>query len=202
MQDDATRAALAALSDIPRYEERLTSRAVGIGLMAWGLAVPGIFLTYNLAGIAWGGSPWFAVLWVPWVVGALALGAAVWHTQAVSLRREPETRKGLLVSLAYTAGFFLLMGGVYLLLHRVADADWDANATMMLVTGLFAVAVGAMHLRLRACGPPTLAAGALLCLAAVAVALSGLPETATAFIGAAASGLCWFLPGLLGVVKG
>ena len=201
MQDDA-KEALAALADIPRYEERLTSRAAGLTLMVWGLAVPGIFLTYNLAAHAMPHGPWFALLWLPWVAAAIAVNGAIWHGQAISLRRDPETGKGLAIAVGFTAGFFALMAVAFFLAHYVFEVTWDVNAIMMVVTGAFAVVVGVVHRGLRTCGPPTIAAGVALTLLGLAVALSGLSLHATAFIGAAASGLAWFLPGLWATLKG
>lgn len=203
--------ALHALGDLPRYEERLTAKAAGMTAMVWGLAIAGMFMTYTAI------DPWlqsraadgplyslYAVLWLPWVAAGITLSGAVWNAHAISVRRAPENRKGLLLSAGLTALFFVLLAAVLVVKEVLLDSHWNWNLTMVLVSGLFAMAYGAWQVRGPACavGVGVLAGGLGMVVFAFAVGPLGWRSDASGLLGGLLAGLTWFVPGLVGFLKG
>lgn len=177
--------ALDALADLEGYEERLTAKAAGITWAIWGTAVPGIFLTYNAADpwIASVGLEWLAaLLWIPWIAGATLATNMVWSAHAITLDTEHSQTRGWLASVGYTLVFFVLAGGVLLV-----DPGWGINGLMVVVTGLFTLAMAGIQRGLgygRVMEP--VAAGLTITGVGAALASSGFDPTA---IGLAAAGL-------------
>jgi hypothetical protein len=199
------RDALQALGDLPRYEESLTARAYAMTAMVWGMATSGIFLTYALAQLPFsrlGIELLFTVLWLPWVLMGATLTGAIWHSQAVSLRRDPQSKRGMLTVLAYVVGFFLLAGATLVVIEVVLDAHFNFYLEMTFVNGLFAAAIGLAERRRSGSAWGIFAAGLLVAGAALALIPLRLGSDVAALIGAAAAGLAFFLPGLYGYLKG
>lgn len=191
--------ALAALRELPRYEERLAARTGGLTFMMWGLAVAGIFLTYSAAGdwLVRNRAEWaFALLWVPWVAAGSALTALLWTSHAVTLRQPPEAAPGLRLSLAVTALFVVLAGAVFVAVDRFAGAAWTAHSLMLTASGLCAAILGAWQR--RTWGPAArtlLAAGAAMALGGVVLGAAGVHEEAAGLLAAAIAGTSWMAAG-------
>ncbi len=183
--------ALTALSELDRYEERLTARAGGITWMIWGTAVPGIFTTYNTAN-PWIGSvglDWLnALLWIPWIVGATLATNMLWKSQSVVLETHDAGPNGWLVSLAFAVTFGAILGGVYLL-----GPDLGPNGLMLLVTGLLTLVMAAAY-RIAWEHPavPTTLAGLAIAAVALAIGTSGLAQPATAMLSAATVAVAYY----------
>lgn len=196
--------AAAVLRDVGDIEERLTARANGITSMVWGITAAAIFLAYGTADpyLEDVGIPWlYSLLWAPLVAAGVALTGAVWNAHAITLRRNPETRKGLLMSGGFVLLFFGVCAGVFGLLYALADVDWNTSSLMALVNGLFAVAVAAF-LR-RDCRPaPLVAAGVAMAAVGLTLGLSGLHHQAATLLAALGVGLSWFLSGLYTYARG
>lgn len=75
------------LTQASRYEDALLRRTEGITWMIWGLATPGIFVTYAFASVLAGAGWWMALLWIPWVAAGVLATAALWRSAALSSPR-------------------------------------------------------------------------------------------------------------------
>jgi hypothetical protein len=201
----SARDALHALGDLPRYEEALTARAYGMTSMVWGFATAGIVLSYGLAQLPFsrhGIELLFTILWLPWVAMGAALTAAIWHSQALSLRRDPGSKRGVLTMLAYIGGFFLLAAASLVVIEVVLDAHFNFYLEMLFVNGLFAAVVGLAERGRSGSAWGTFACGLLAAGLALALIPLRLQSDEAALIAAAAAGAAFFLPGLYGYVKG
>lgn len=199
--------ALHALRDLPRYEERLTARANGLTGMVWALATAGIFLTYGTADpfLEDAGHTWaFAFLWMPWVLAGVATTGAIWHSLAISLKRDPGAAKGLATSGIGIGLFLVLAAGLFYGLDALADVEWTTSAIMTMANGLFAATFAfILQRRYPACRPgPLVVAGVVMLLAGAGIGLAGVESAAAALLGAFAAGTSWFGAGLHAYVKG
>lgn len=203
--------ALNALRDLPRYEERLTAKGSGMTAMVWGLVIAGLFMTYTaidhwLQATADDGPLYaiYTILWLPWVAAGIVLSGCLWTSHALVVRRDPETRKGLLLSVGLTVLFFVLMGVVLVVKEVVLNSHWNWNLTVVLVSGLFAILYGLWQRKgpSRAVGYGILAGGIVLVAFSFAVAPLHIRTDAAGLLGALLAGLAWFIPGLVGFVKG
>lgn len=195
------RDALAALTDLPHYEERLTARTAGLTSMVWGIGGAAIFLTYATASdliearqVYW----LYALLWMPWVAAGIATTGALWRSQSLSLRRNPAMAKGFTLSLGYTLLFLVLAGTAFVGLQLVGNAQWTTHSVMAVANGLFGVALGFHQMRTRSCGGRAiLVAGVAMLVGGAALGMSGLGDDASALLGAALIGAAWFTAGLV-----
>ncbi|WP_306061526.1 hypothetical protein [Natronococcus wangiae] len=76
-EDFPANKAARALSEIEGYDETLTARTFGLNLMVFALAIAAIPITYTAAD-PWltkyyNGSVALAVLWLPWIAGAVVI---------------------------------------------------------------------------------------------------------------------------------
>lgn len=195
------RDALAALTNLPHYEERLTARTGGLTTMVWGLAGPAIFLTYALASdvIDSMAAYWlYGFLWMPWVLAGGVLTGFIWNSHAISLRREPDTGRGLAYSLGLTGFFLLLAGALYVGFVVVGAVSFSTHHLMVVANGLFAVGLGAHQMRGRHPGGRLLlAAGCIVVVAGFMLRSLSVADDASALLGAAITGLAWFGAGIL-----
>jgi hypothetical protein len=197
---------LAALADVPHYRESLGARTGGLTLMLWGFVAAGIFLTYG-TGAAWldaQGHAWaLSVIWVPWVAFGIAATAALWHSHAISGSRTPTTARDVLGAVAMTGVFFAIAGALYLAIDRAAGAAWTTHSLMAVANGLFAVAVGWVHMRRYPGAYATiLTAASVMVAAGLLIGLAGLADTPAALLAALACGASWFGAGLVSYLKG
>lgn len=194
------RDALAALGDLPRYEESLNARTGGLTLMLWGLATAGIFLTYAAAArpIERADAHWaFALLWMPWVAAGSWATALLWRHLAVTLRRDPDTRSGVRLSVLITLLFIALAAALFGGLDVVAGVEWTVHSLMAMASGLCALLVGVWQRRAWGVGGRNLAvAGLAMVAAAVALGLSGLGDAGSGLVAAAVVGSGWFAAGV------
>lgn len=187
------------LRDLEVHEQRLDRRTGGLTTMLWGLVSAGIFLTYNAAA-AWIEAHevhWlFSLLWMPWVAAGIGITNALWANLSLSLRREPQTRQGTLVSLLMTGVFLALAAGVFLALDILAGIAWTVNSLMTIVNGLFAAAVAIMVHRLWGFLDASLlvAAGAMVA-AGIALGAADVSYGASGLLGALVTGTGWIAAG-------
>jgi hypothetical protein len=171
--------ALQTLERLENYEESLTYKVGGLTWMVWAVAVPGIFLTYNVAPESW---TWqFALLWIPWILVSSLVTGGLWRTHAISVRKSYSWGRGWLTSLAFTAIFFAIMGVFFLV-----AGNQDTNVKMTIITGVFTVLLGFVHHRSH--GPhaaiPGLVAGILVCAAGALAGVLDLTGWQSAYVGA------------------
>lgn len=78
------REAARALVDASRYEGALAERTAGITWMVWGIATPGVFMTYAFASVLGGSGWWMSVLWIPWILMAVVTTVSLWRSAALA----------------------------------------------------------------------------------------------------------------------
>jgi hypothetical protein len=200
------RDALHALGDLPRYEERLEMRTGGLTLMVWGLAIAGIFMTYAAAGpwLEGLGAYWgFSLLWVPWVVAGSVASSTLWRSHAITLRREPDGRKGWLTSLVLSGAFLIVAAVLFVALDVGGVFEWTIHSIMAMSSGVLALGMGLAMRRHWGAGARNLVLAGLAILAgAIAIGLSGVGETASGLLAATLTGAGWFTAGLATYTKG
>lgn len=194
------------LDELSGYEETVSAKMMGITWMIWGIAIPGIFLTYG-TGAFWAdqvGASWLlAVFWIPWVAAATLATRSLWRSLALAFSWAEEDRSTL-ASLAYTALFFVLAGGLW-----VTGLVGEINMLMLATTGLFTMMLGLLEPvnggRLE---KPTLLVGGLLVILAVALdltwagTLSGADHAASSLVAALAVGSAYYGLGTFHLVRG
>lgn len=199
--DMTARDALHALGDLPRYEERLSMRTGGLTCMVWGIATAGIFMTYAAASdlleaneAYWG----FALLWIPWVVAGSWASAALWRSQAVTLRRDPGTASGIRISVVITLLYLVVAAGLFGALDVLAGVEWTVHSLMAVASGLCAFAVGVWQRSRWGAGARNLiVAGVAMAAGAVLLGLSSMGETASGLAAASLVGVGWFAAGVV-----
>lgn len=125
------------LADAHSYEHGLQQRTEGLTQMVWGIAGPGMFLTYAFATRVDGFPTWgWSVLWLPWVFAATLTTFALWRSAALSAPAVQED--------VGTAGYVARAVGVTLLLAGIFTF-WDPHhhAAPLLVIGGMYLAFGA-----------------------------------------------------------
>jgi len=191
--------ALDALSDLPRYEERLEARTAGLTFMLWGFAIAGIFVTYTAAAdwledndAAWA----LAALWVPWVAAGSAFTAMLWTSHAITLRRDPAKEHGMRISLVITLLFLVLAAGVFGILDVLLGVEWTINSLMAVASGLCAALLGVWQRKQWGPGARNLIVAGLGMLAAgLTIGLTGVGPTAAGLLAASAVGTAWMVAG-------
>lgn len=122
------------LTDASRYEHDLRQRTEGLIVMVWGLATPGIFLSYYLANVL-GASGWtLALLWIPWVAVANVVTIALYRSAVLTSRIEENAFDKrdlgaiLFVSAAIAAVMFVLRPTEWVTPLYVLAGLWAAFA--------------------------------------------------------------------------
>lgn len=194
------------LSNLDAYEENLTLRAEGLTWMIWGLAIPGLFLTYGTAS-EWAnqaGLPWLnALFWLPWILAAGLATRSLWRSLALAFDWEDDGKPAW-ATLGYTILFFALAAGLW-----ITGLVSNITLLMLATTGLLTVAIALVPLGENV-GKPTwvLFAGALLLLSAILLDLAwaqeatGLQHQAVTLSAAALVGLVYLALGLTLIAKG
>jgi hypothetical protein len=200
--------AVRTLDELKGYEETLAARTAGLTIMIWGFVVAGIPLTYQgFAGHLAQQGTWgfyvMALLWAPWVAGALIAMAALWKSLSITLRRpaDGETGKTWLWGIGFTALFFVIAT----LVHFLVGFQADTFSVMGVTTGLLTLAIATANHRAHGHGRfwiPFYAAGALILLTGLALVLTGAGTILAAFTTASVQGLAYFLAGIIMVARG
>lgn len=197
------------LTEIDGYEEELTARTAGLTWILWGIAIPGLFISYNAAG-HWifdhGGPEWIqGILWMPWIAGASLATNWLWKLNAVTLGLDHSSEESWLASAGFTALFFLLAGGVFGAL-KLAGVGFGPNGWMVLTTGVFTLALGAVY---RWQGWPgwreAIAAGVAVLAGGIPIALAPVtfaPTVAFGFASAALVGVAYVGAGIALYLRG
>lgn len=134
--------AVQALTEIEGYDEKLTARTFGLTLMVFAFAIAAIPISYAAA------DPWLtaheygsfvlAVLWLPWIVAAIAVTSAIWTTHSISIGRNSTSPYDWLLGAGFTIVFFLVATAV-----RVAiGSNSNIFIVMGISGGLFTVFIG------------------------------------------------------------
>ncbi|MGQ0536925.1 MAG: hypothetical protein ACT4PT_12745 [Methanobacteriota archaeon] len=79
--------AMRTIAEASRYEGALRQRTEGLTTILWAIVSPAIFLSYALAGSAFGDGDWplwAYFLWAPWVAMGAVATVALWKTAALS----------------------------------------------------------------------------------------------------------------------
>ncbi len=171
------RQAVDEISRLQGFDAALRRRTAGLTWMIWGFAVPGIFLSYVLAGNRLGDDfpLWAYFLWVPWgLLGGVA-SATAWRSAALAIRIDERhlRRRIALTGLVILATLYAVFGLAHLL-HQVGI---HAGAAPLAGLGLACLIVGATGLRSsdRLGRDAWMLAGAILLLAGVAFTLAAVP---------------------------
>lgn len=196
--------AAAALSEIEGYRETLTMRVFGLNLMVFALAIGAIPIAYAAA-TPWladqpGGSVALALLWLPWIGGAVGLSVALWSTYSLTLDETQRPLLELLTGLGFTLLFFLLAGGLL-----AVGPEFGTYIQMSIAGGLLTALIGLFnHLRygaqwvLGSMG----AAAVVIVLAAIGIHTAGLVPAGEALATGFAQGTAYFVTGSILVYRG
>ena len=185
-----------ALVEASRYEDALAERTAGITWMVWGIATPAIFLTYAFASVLGGRGWWMSLLWIPWVVMAVATTVSLWRSAALA---APALASGS--SSWFWVRLFAFTGAIWLLFVALAPEGPEAP---LIIVGAMWAGMGVVNLwqgstmsRIVsvAAGAPLVLAGALLAFADAPIEVSGI----TGFVVSAAAP---FLAGLYQTLRG
>lgn len=144
-------------------------------------------------------------MWIPWILGASLATNWLWRLNAVRLDIEHDAREGWLYSGGFTLMFFALAAVVSGLL-TFAGIEVGTNDWMVLTTGVFTIALGAIYRRNRWPGTwETLAAGVLIVLGGLPIALapaSFAPDVAFGLASAALIGVAYYAAGAALYLRG
>lgn len=177
------------LAGLEGFEEELTARTAGLTWFVWGLAIPGLFLTYaalepllaQTSRFAWVE----AFLWFPWILSGSLATNALWSTNAVTLDRE-SARSGWGTSLGFLATFFLIAGALWAL-SGLGVPGLAGDAIWILAGGLLTIAIGTWAHRLdRPGGGVTVLGGVAIVAGALGLAWS---QASPALVDVAGAGL-------------
>lgn len=188
--------AAATIASTTRWEGSLARRVEGLTWMVWGIAMPGMFVSYGFADALGASDLVMALLWIPWVALANVVTIALWRTAALTARAEIPTRR---------SKRWLLLGAVYLVVFALMNwlSTDDTWVTPMVLIGVVWSLLGLLIPRMSAQGRVVSAVvGVSVALAAVGVAALPLGEHAA---GAAATAAIALIPlggGLWQVLRG
>lgn len=134
--------AVQALTEIEGYDEKLTARTFGLTLMVFAFAIAAIPISYATA------DPWLtaheygsfvlAVLWLPWIVAAVAVTSAIWTTHSISLGRDSTTADDWVLGAGFTIVFFLIA----IIVLVALGSNVSIFIAMGISGGLFTVLLG------------------------------------------------------------
>lgn len=198
--------AVRTLDELKGYEETLASRTAGLTILVWAFVVAGIPLSYQ--GLWWWLSQqgaWGIVvsnlLWVPWVVAGITATTILWRTHSIRMQRQEASTKDWLVGIGFTALFFLLAGGVFL----VFGFDTETFAAMGVTTGLLTLAIAAAnHVKYRhgAFWLPFYVAGIVIFATGLILVVMGAERNVAAFTTVFVQGFAYFIAGSIMVLRG
>ncbi len=194
------------LDELKGYEETLSARTAGLTILVWAFVVAGIPLSYQ--GLwwwlsqqgTWGGVA-SALLWVPWVVAGIVVTTMLWRTHSIRMQKKEENKWGWLINVGFTALFFVLAGGVFL----VFGPDTDTFAAMGVTTGLLTLAIAmANHLKYKQgrFWLPFYSAGMVILATGLILVAMGAERDVAAFTTVFVQGFAYFIAGSIMVLRG
>lgn len=138
-----SREALDELGSLEHLHAALEKRATGITWFIWGLAVAGIFVTYNFFGVLTELEPdvppiVFALAWVPWTILGILTTAVLWRSVGLVVPSNLSRRDLVLGLILFLA---LIPGGIFLM--QALDVPWVEPAVSLGVVGAVYLLVGA-----------------------------------------------------------
>ncbi len=196
--------AIETLTEIEGYDETLTVRTFGLTLMVFALAIGAIPISYAaseswLIGHAYGGVI-EALLWAPWIGGAVTITSVLWNTHSISLG-EPNEPVYNCLGVLFTAVFFLMAIGVQI----VVGASMNVYITWGITAGLFTALLGGWYYylyRKRWALIPLIVAGAVILLGNLLLSTIALQTVQAGFATGFLQGGVYFLTGLAISMRG
>lgn len=185
-----------AVAEASRYEDALRQHTEGITWIIWGIATPGIFMTYAFAGVLGGSGWWMALLWIPWVAMGIGGTVTLWRTAALAAPALQTQKDGafwlrfLIFSAAISALFAVLRPNGPELPLVIVGAMW---------MGMGIVNVWSSTRRARFAA---IFAGAPLFASGVGLSLLSAPIEVAGTVAFVVSGLSPFLVGLWHALRG
>lgn len=193
-----------AIDSVEGLEDALRKRTLGLTWIVWGLAGPGITLSYALAdetlprGAEWA----FATLWIPWVLAGYLATYALWRSAALTLREDAreghrEFRRAVLVTLALMA--------VAAAIAPLAVPTVPVSVYVLLVLGALTALSGALGDRSPfSAGVSRIAIGGgiFLLAAGLAAGMLGVRGVAADAIAAVAGGAAFLGMGFVATMRG
>lgn len=193
-------AAIETLRTLEAYEERLTLKAAGLTTMIWGIAVPGIFMTYIGVG-GWleaHGLEWvYSLLWVPWIVTATVATGGIWNAHAISVRQSPNDKDHSWLLTGLFVLIFFAIALVVLGLERAFQLELDSSTVATFAGGGLTAAIGLLwSVKKWTGGALMVAAGFVIFGVAAGMAFLGLEGVPAGVVGGLVSMLAYFTVGL------
>ncbi|MFC6763811.1 hypothetical protein [Natrinema soli] len=197
--------AVQALTEIEGYDEKLTARTFGLTLMVFAFAIAAIPISYAAAD-SWltaheYGSFVLSVLWLPWIVAAVAVTSAIWTTHSISLGRNSTTADDWLLGIGFTIVFFLIATVVLIAL--------GSNITIFIVMGvsggLFTILLGVIFSHIYQAKwvlLPLVVAGSAIVLGNIFLSTIDLTPTGAGFTTGFLQGTVYFITGWAISIRG
>ncbi len=137
------RQALEELGSLDDLHAALEKRATGITWFIWGLAVAGVFVTYNFLGVLTELEPTvprvlFAFAWAPWIALGMLTTFVLWRSVGLVVPSN-LSRRDLVVGLVLF--LVLIPGGIFVM--ELVDGPWVEPAVALGVIGAVYLLVGA-----------------------------------------------------------
>lgn len=181
--------ALQAADEIRRmqqFPDALRRRTSGLSWMIWGLAIPGLFVTYSYWGVvvdnyAPDAGPVFAILWIPWIAMGVISMIVLWRSAALVIPALNDRRRAWLTPLVFVV---VIQGGFGLM--QLLPWDMVEPAISLIVVGLATIMAGLTGLIAHDRQEKTLAAlagGLLIAFAVIGTLLWQASDTAYAVLG-------------------
>lgn len=139
------REALEELGSLENLHSALAKRATGITWLVWGIAIGGLFVTYNFLGVLTAleddviHPAAFSVAWAPWVAMGLVTTILLWRSVGLVVPSNVSRRELVIGVILFLV---LIPGGIFLV--EAMGAPWVEPAIALAVTGGVYVLMGAM----------------------------------------------------------
>ncbi|WP_246999704.1 hypothetical protein [Halosolutus gelatinilyticus] len=204
-EDFPANKAAQALSEIEGYDETLTARTFGLNLMVFALAIAAIPISYTAAD-PWltnleNGSLALAVLWLPWIAGAVAITSTLWSTHSITLGRDQNSLSEGALGIGFTILFFVIAAGVSIILGSGATIYIIMGITGGILTAIIGV-VFYLVFNARWILTPMILAGTAILLASIATHQTDLSLTGEGFALGLIQGVAYFATGWIITYRG
>ncbi|NUB90267.1 hypothetical protein HTZ84_16645 [Haloterrigena sp. SYSU A558-1] len=192
-----------ALAEIEGYDETLTARTFGLNLMVFALAIAAIPISYTAA------DPWLtdhsngalAVLWLPWIAGAVIITATLWSTHSITLGHEQNSLSEGALGTGFTVLFFVIAAVVSIILGSEATIYIIMGITGGILTAIIGVVFYFVY-NSRWVLTPMVVAGTAIVLASIAIRLGDLSLTGEGFALGLVQGCAYFVTGWIITYRG
>ncbi len=204
-EDFPANEAAQALSEIGGYDETLTARTFGLNLMVFALAIAAIPISYTAAD-PWltnydNGSLALAVLWLPWIAGAVIITATLWSTHSITRGQEQQSLSERALGIGFTVLFFVIAAVVSITLGSDATIYTIMGITGGILTAIIGVVFYFVY-NSRWVLTPMIVAGTAIVLASIAIRLGDLSLTGEGFALGLVQGCAYFVTGWIITYRG